>query len=373
MLLHGIFPPITTPFYPDGNVYFKKLESNVERYSRTPCAGIVVLGSTGEAILLSDQERRDVLKSAREAAAPNKVLVAGTGIESAIETLRLTEYAAELGYDVAMVRTPHYYKKQMQPDNILAFYRTVADRSPLPVIIYNFPQATGYDIPAELVIALAEHPNLIGIKESSGAVEKVRRMVEGTRHIRRSATVTETFEAITPRMLAAAASGSSGDGGELVQVSALGGASSGKASSSAVTIVGKMKTRQKEVGIPGAGGRGSEAASFTRRGSRGRDSGFRLSCSDFVLRDLRGVERRRRRTSAAKTGSHCRLRAARRGRPRNSRREVWNGLQRILRWSGAAAAATTHRRGEKRSGATAGGCEELARAVFCVRAAFLSL
>ena len=249
MLLHGIFPPITTPFYPDGNVYFKKLESNVERYARTPCAGIVVLGSTGEAILLSDQERRDVLKSAREAAAPNKVLVAGTGIESAIETLRLTEYAAELGYDVAMVRTPHYYKKQMQPDNILAFYRTVADRSPLPVIIYNFPQATGYDIPAELVIALAEHPNLIGIKESSGAVEKVRRMVEGTRHIRRSATVTETFEAITPRMLASAASGSSGDGGELVQVSALGGASSGKASSSAVTIVGKMKTRQKEAGF----------------------------------------------------------------------------------------------------------------------------
>src|ERR1022692_3230744 len=250
MLLHGIFPPITTPFYPDGNVYFKKLESNVERYSRTPVAGIVVLGSTGEAILLSDQERREVFKAARDAAAPNKVLVAGTGIESAIETLRLTEYAAELGYDVAMVRTPHYYKKQMQAANLLAFYRTVADRSPLPVIIYNFPQATGYDIPAELVIELAEHPNLIGIKESSGDVEKVRRMVEGTRHILRSATVTETFEAVTPRMLAAAAAGSSGDGGELVQVAGLSGPSSlGKPSSSAVTIVGKMKTRQKEVGF----------------------------------------------------------------------------------------------------------------------------
>ncbi|MFZ0420868.1 MAG: dihydrodipicolinate synthase family protein [Candidatus Sulfotelmatobacter sp.] len=249
MLLHGIFPPITTPFYPDGNVYFKKLESNVERYSRTPAAGIVVLGSTGEAILLSDQERRDVLKSAREAAAPNKVLIAGTGIESAIETLRLTEYAAEIGYDVAMVRTPHYYKKQMQPANILAFYRTVADRSPLPVIIYNFPQATGYNIPAELVIELAEHPNLIGIKESSGDVEKVRKMVDGTRHIRRSATVTETFDAVTPRMLAAAASGSNVDGGELVQVGASGSASLGKPSSAAVTVVGKMKTRQKEAGF----------------------------------------------------------------------------------------------------------------------------
>src|SRR5579864_4714883 len=213
MLLHGIFPPITTPFYPDGNVYFKKLESNVERYSKTPVAGIVVLGSTGEAILLSDQERREVLKTTREAAAPNKVLIAGTGIESALETLRLTEYAAELGYDVAMVRTPHYYKKQMQPANLLAFYRTVADRSPLPVIIYNFPQATGYDMPAEIVIELAEHPKLIGIKESSGDVEKVRKMAEGTRHIKRSATVTETFDAVTPRMLSAAVSGNVG--GEL--------------------------------------------------------------------------------------------------------------------------------------------------------------
>src|ERR1700756_1509069 len=223
MLLHGIFPPITTPFYPDGNVYYKKLESNVERYSRTPIAGIVVLGSTGEAIMLSDQERRDVLKTARQTAAPHKVLVAGTGIESAIETLRLTEYAAELGYDVAMVRTPHYYKRQMQPANMLAFYRTVSDRSPLPVIIYNFPQATGYDIPAEIVIELAEHPNLVGIKESSGDVEKVRRMVEGTRHIKRSATVTETFEAVTPRMIAMPAIGANGGSGELVQVGAISG------------------------------------------------------------------------------------------------------------------------------------------------------
>ena len=251
MLLHGIFPPITTPFYPDGNVYFKKLEANVERYSKTPVAGIVVLGSTGEAILLSDQERRDVLKTAREATAPSKVLIAGTGIESATETLRLTEYAAELGFDVAMVRTPHYYKNQMHPANMLAFYRTVADRSPLPVIIYNFPQATGYDIPAEVVIELAEHPNLIGIKESSGDVEKVHRMVEGTRRVKRSATVTETFDAVTPRMLKGSTAGVvseiQGQGGELVPVAALAGGS--KPSSSAVTVLDGLKTRQKEVGF----------------------------------------------------------------------------------------------------------------------------
>src|SRR6267378_3681731 len=245
MLLHGIFPPITTPFYPDGNVYHKKLEANVERYSRTPAAGIVVQGSTGEAILLSDQERRDVLKTAIAAAAPNKVMIAGTGVESALETLRLTEYAAELGYDAAMVRTPHYYKKQMLPANMLAFYRTVADRSPLPIVIYNFPQATGYDMPSEIVIELADHPNIVGIKESSGNLEKVKKIVDGTRHVKRQAPVTETFDAVTPRMLKAATDAS--NGGQLVSVEALSGAT--KPSSSAVTVVGKLKTRQKEVGF----------------------------------------------------------------------------------------------------------------------------
>jgi 4-hydroxy-2-oxoglutarate aldolase len=266
MLLSGIFPPISTPFYPDGEVYYKKIEANVERYSRTPVAGIVVLGSTGEAILLSDQERRDVLKTALAAAAPNKVMIAGTGIESAHETLRLTEYAAELGYDAAMVRTPHYYKKQMLPANLLAFYRTVADRSALPIIIYNFPQATGYDIPAEIVIELSGHPNVVAIKESSGNLDKVKTMVEGTRHVKRQVTVTETFEAVTPRMLKAAAAESEKQSRELVSVASLASASEAverrtpppvhagdgsatKPSSSAVTVVGKLKTRQKEAGF----------------------------------------------------------------------------------------------------------------------------
>jgi dihydrodipicolinate synthase/N-acetylneuraminate lyase len=266
MLLSGIFPPITTPFYPDGEVYYKKIEANVERYSRTPIAGIVVQGSTGEAILLSDQERRDVLKTALAAAAPNKVMIAGTGIESAHETLRLTEYAAELGYDGVMVRTPHYYKKQMHPANLLAFYRTVADRSALPIIIYNFPQTTGYDIPAEVVIELASHPKIAAIKESSGNLDKVKQMIEGTRNlnVKRQVTVTETFEAVTPRMLKAAASESAKESRELVSVAALTGSAESverrepspvhadsaiKPSSAAVTVVGKLKTRQKEVGF----------------------------------------------------------------------------------------------------------------------------
>lgn len=264
MLLHGIIPPVTTPFYPDGRVYHKKLEHNVERYSKTPISGIVVLGSTGEAIMLSDEERREVLKTAREACAAHKLLVAGTGAESAFETIRLTEYAAELGYDAALVRTPHFYRPQMQPANLLAFYRTVADRSPIPVLIYSVPIFTKYDMPPELVIELAEHRNIIGIKESGGDAAKIRQMAEGTRHIKRSATVTETFAAVTPRMLKTAGSEGAGANGELVPVGALAGGASAvetgedarrpttthaSSSSSGVSVVGKLKTRQKEVGF----------------------------------------------------------------------------------------------------------------------------
>jgi len=284
MLLHGIFPPITTPFYPDGNVYHKKLEHNVDRYSKTPVAGIVVLGSTGEAVMLSDSEQREVLKTARDSAAHNKVLIAGTGRESALETLKLTEYAAELGYDVALVRTPHFYRAQMQPANLLAFYRTVADRSPLPVLIYNVPPFTAYNMAAELVIELAEHPNIIGIKESSGDVEKIRVMVEGTRHVKRTAAVTETFEAVTPRMLKA---GEGKDhGGELISVAVLAGGSAEtmerrasppvprQASSSAVSIVAGVKTRQKEVGFQVLAGAAQKLEPSLQAGAVGGILGF---------------------------------------------------------------------------------------------------
>lgn len=266
MLLHGIFPPIATPFYPDGRVYLKKLEHNVERYSKTPIAGFVVLGSTGEAIALSDDERREVLKTAREYCAPHKILIAGTGAESALESLRLTEYAAALGYDAALVRTPFFYKPQLKPDNILAFYRTVADHSPIPVLIYSVPVFTGYDMPPELVIELANHSNIIGIKESGGDAEKIRRMVEGTKHIKRSATVTAVFAAVNPRMIKASESEASSGSGELVSIDALSGEgksdrvgkdhNAGTAAlsrpvepGSASLLTSSLKTRQKEVGF----------------------------------------------------------------------------------------------------------------------------
>lgn len=185
MLLQGVFPAITTPFYPDGRIYFRKLEHNVGKYSLTDIAGFVVLGSTGEVVMLSDAEQRDVLRGAIEAVAPGKIMIAGTGAESVRGTLEKTEAAAELGYDAALVRTPHYYKSQMTATVMLNFYRAVADRSPLPVLIYSVPPFTAYDIPTDLVRELADHPNIIGIKESSGSVEKIQHLAEQTAHARK--------------------------------------------------------------------------------------------------------------------------------------------------------------------------------------------
>lgn len=111
-------------------------------------------------------------------ASPDKLLLCGTGMESVKETLELTRRAAEMGYKAAMVRTPHYYKNLVNYGPAQALYfRAVADQSPVPVMIYNWPQATGVDIPAETVVELSHHPNIIAIKESSGNLEKVMHMI----------------------------------------------------------------------------------------------------------------------------------------------------------------------------------------------------
>jgi 4-hydroxy-2-oxoglutarate aldolase len=180
--LHGIFPPITTPFQADGELYKAKVKHNVEKWNLTGLAGYVVCGSTGESVMLTPEEKRQLWEWVAEYAAPEKLLLAGTGCESVRETVALTNLAAGLGYKAAMVRTPHYYKNLL--DNAAAqtlFFRAVADQSKIPIMIYNWPQATGLDIPAEAVIALSEHPNVIAIKESSGNLEKVMRMIRGVR------------------------------------------------------------------------------------------------------------------------------------------------------------------------------------------------
>jgi len=180
--LNGIFPPITTPFDHNGNIYATKVQHNVEKWNRTTLSGYVVMGSTGESVMLTTDEKISLWEQVAKWAAPEKMLIAGTGMESVRETVCLTNRAAEMGYKAAMVRTPHYYKNLVnRADAQMLYYRAVADQSKLPLIIYNWPQATGVDIPVEAVVALSEHPNVIAIKESSGSLEKVMQMIREVR------------------------------------------------------------------------------------------------------------------------------------------------------------------------------------------------
>jgi 4-hydroxy-2-oxoglutarate aldolase len=177
MNLSGVFPALTTPFAPDGSVSVEALKHNIGRYNETGIAGYTVIGSTGESVLLSRKEIDTVWATVKEAAAPGKKLIAGTGAESTAETIDRTKRAAELGYHVALVKTPYYYKPAYKSENYITHYRRVADASPIPVMLYSVPQFTGVSLEAAEVATLSQHPNIIGIKESSGVVQRVAEMV----------------------------------------------------------------------------------------------------------------------------------------------------------------------------------------------------
>jgi len=179
MDLSGIYPPICTPFLADGDFSAHKLRANVEKWGQTGIAGFCATGSTGEAKLLSHDEKLKVWQTLRDAT--TMPLIAGASAESVRESIVAVNEAAAIGYGAALVLTPHYYKGQMlRPESQLTYFRAVADSARIPVIIYNFPQNTGIDLPVEVVVQLSAHPNIIGIKESSGSVEKVGRMVYET-------------------------------------------------------------------------------------------------------------------------------------------------------------------------------------------------
>jgi 4-hydroxy-2-oxoglutarate aldolase len=182
MKLQGIFPPIATPFDHNGSVWPAKLQHNIEKWNRTALSGYVVCGSTGESVMLTPEEKAECWEMVAKWAAPEKLLIAGAGVESVRETVCLANRAAEIGYKAAMVRTPHYYKNLLnRADAQTLYFRAVADQSRIPLIIYNWPQATGIDIAPEAVAALSEHPNIIAIKESSGNLEKVMQMIREVR------------------------------------------------------------------------------------------------------------------------------------------------------------------------------------------------
>jgi 4-hydroxy-2-oxoglutarate aldolase len=267
MLLEGVFAAATTPFYPDERVYYRKLEANIARYSKSLLAGMVVLGSTGETMAVDDAETREIFRVAAEAAAPEKVLIAGVGRESVKLTVELAETAARFQYDAVLVRTPTYYSAQMSTTAVLNFYRSVADRSPLPVVLYNIPRCVPYEIPVEMVAELAQHPNIIAIKDSSGNMERMRATVEHKRTShRRTVTVTPVFEAVTARMLSPKIEASS----SFVSAGDLAGGV-------AVAIpppIAPIKTRTKEVGFQVLTGSAANILPSLELGASGAILGF---------------------------------------------------------------------------------------------------
>jgi 4-hydroxy-2-oxoglutarate aldolase len=175
--LSGVFPPIPTPFDDQGNVAYQALAENLERWNQHDLAGYVVLGSNGEAVYLSAEEKVGVLDTARQAIPPGKLMIAGTGHESTRQTVAFTRQAAQAGADAALVVTPHYYGPKMTPDSLVCHYEAVADASPIPVLIYNVPKFTNVNMSAATVARAARHGNIVGVKDTSGNITQLAETV----------------------------------------------------------------------------------------------------------------------------------------------------------------------------------------------------
>jgi 4-hydroxy-2-oxoglutarate aldolase len=171
--LSGIFPPLPTSFDRYENLLPEMIRSNIKRLTQFDLSGVLMLGSNGEQVMLTEKERIEAVAAAKEALPEGKLLLAGTGGQSTRETIALTRAAAVAGADAVLVLNPYYFKGQMTHEALVRHYVDVADASPVPVIVYNMPGNTGVDMTAAMVIEMASHPNIAGMKESGGNVAKM--------------------------------------------------------------------------------------------------------------------------------------------------------------------------------------------------------
>ena len=181
MDLSGVYPPIPTPFSPDtGAIDIQALTRNTDRWLTSRVRGLVLLGSNGEAPLVDEVEADGLIDTVRSRVPTNRLVIAGTGRESTRATVDASRRAAAIGVDAVLVRTPSFFKPQMSSQAFVDHYRAVADSSPAPVILYNFTALTGVTLPVDVVATLAEHPNIIGIKESGPDIGFVSALVDQT-------------------------------------------------------------------------------------------------------------------------------------------------------------------------------------------------
>jgi len=171
---------MVTPFDENGAVRYDAFERNIDKYLDAGIEGYLVLGSNGESVYLEHTEKLKLIEAARKRVPSSRTLLAGTGVESTQATITLTKEAADRGVDAVLVKNPFYFKPQMTSDVYLAHYTAVADASPVPVIVYNVPVFTGVSLPSKLVIELSKHPNILGMKDSSGDVKSISEVVWNT-------------------------------------------------------------------------------------------------------------------------------------------------------------------------------------------------
>lgn len=180
--LSGVLVPAATPFDPvTGDVDLVAYRMNLRQWLEHAVLGIVVGGSTGEAMFLDDSERQALLDATRELVGSDRLLVAGTGAESTRRTIALGNMAADAGADAVLVQPPAFYKGAMIPEVVREHYVTVADASPVPLILYQVPlRFSTLDFPTGLVAELSQHPNIVGIKDSRGNLDLVGELVTQT-------------------------------------------------------------------------------------------------------------------------------------------------------------------------------------------------
>jgi 4-hydroxy-2-oxoglutarate aldolase len=273
MLLEGLQLPLTTPFYPNGRLNLPKLEHNVTRYSKTPAAGLVALSECGEPTMLSDDETRQALRCVADAAAIEKVLMAGVSRDSVATTLDLTESAAQFGYDAVLVKPPALFRSDNicgREKELLAYFLAVADRSALPVVLDGTGSQQGGSLPVAFVIELARHPRILGHIGGAGDRERLEGLKAGTAEVNREVSVTSVFAAVTARMLAHIGDAAAG----LVSANALTGGNTAVAIAQTKATV---KTRTKVVGFQMLSSATSEMLDALQAGAVGVMPGFAAS------------------------------------------------------------------------------------------------
>jgi len=181
--LHGIIPPMITPFKENGDVDYEAFVFNIEKWNKDELGGYLVLGSNSEAAFLSHEEKIRLIELTVKNAGKGRTIIAGTGLESARETIRLTNAAAKLGAQAALVLTPFYYIDQMGDETLIAYFKDVADHSDIPILIYNVPRFTHVNVSVNVVRTLSGYPNIAGMKDSTGNIEQLaafKKAVDGS-------------------------------------------------------------------------------------------------------------------------------------------------------------------------------------------------